>query len=144
MIFKTSFRVLSNNEIFLNDFVKFWKYSAKFLIKKINDSDEFSIWVNISFSLFFFKICFVDFFEIFLSNLNDILINFLDDFLFLNKVLDVVNLINWNVRDIFAKFFIRWWWSELLVRSFLLFQSLSKIRRLSRHNSNCRIKRSMI
>jgi hypothetical protein len=103
-----SFRALSDNEIFSNDSVKlwkdsakFWKDSAKFFFERADDWNEISTWIDISFFLFFLKKCLVDFFEIFLSNLNDTLINFLNDLLFLKRVFDVIDLVNWDVLDIF-------------------------------------------
>jgi hypothetical protein len=63
----------------------------------------FLIWADNSFSLFFLKKSFVDFFEIFLNSLNDTRISFFEDFLFLNDVSDVVNLIDWDVRDVRLK-----------------------------------------
>jgi hypothetical protein len=77
---------------------------AKFFEESIEDSVIFLIWADNSFSLFFFKKSFVDFFEIFLNSLNDTRINFLEDFLFLNDVSDVVNLIDWDVRDVWVRF----------------------------------------
>jgi hypothetical protein len=115
MIFEISFRVLSDIEIFLDDsakfwedFEKFWEDSEKFwkdsdnLIERIDDWDEISIWADISFSLFFLKNFLVGSFEIFLSNLNDILINFLDESLFLNEISSVVDLIDCDVLDVSA------------------------------------------
>jgi hypothetical protein len=54
--------------------------------------------------LFFLKKCLIDFFEIFLSNLNDTLISFLDDLLFLNEISDVIDLIDWDVLDVSIEF----------------------------------------
>jgi hypothetical protein len=55
--------------------------------------------------LFFLKKCLINFFEIFLSNLNNTLINFLDDFLFLNEISDVTDLMRWDVLDVSASSF---------------------------------------
>jgi hypothetical protein len=57
------------------------------------------IWVDNCFSLLF-KRFFVIFFELFLSSLNDIFINFLDDLLFLKRVFDVIDLMSWDVLDV--------------------------------------------
>jgi hypothetical protein len=38
-----------------------------------------------------------------LSNLNDILINFLDDFLFRDDAFEVVDRVNWDVRDVWVR-----------------------------------------
>ncbi len=60
---------------------------------------NFLNWIDICFSLFFKKLFFV-FFELFLDNLNDIFINSLDDFLFLDDAFDVINAMNWDVLDV--------------------------------------------
>jgi hypothetical protein len=119
MIFEISSRVFSDSELFSNDSVKsltkkldnsaeFVKQStddyAKFFEELIKSSVIFLIWANNSFSLFFFKKSFVNFFEKFLSNFNETRISSLEDFLFLNDVSDVVNLIDWNVRDVWMRF----------------------------------------
>ncbi len=115
MISEISFRVFSDNEIFLNDFAKFWAEklensaefvkqwtdcSVKFFEKSIDDFVIFLISTNFFFSLFFLKRFFVDSFEIFLSSLNDIFINFLNDFLFLEEIFEVIDWINCDVLDV--------------------------------------------
>ncbi len=42
--------------------------------------------------------------ELFLDNLNDIFINSLNDFLFLDDVFEMINLINWDVLDVSIEF----------------------------------------
>jgi hypothetical protein len=72
------------------------------LKESIDDFVIFLIWADKFLSLFFFTEIFDVFFEIFLSNLNETRINFLEDFLFLNDVSDVADLMNWDVLDVFA------------------------------------------
>jgi hypothetical protein len=65
----------------------------------LSDSDK-------SFSLSFFRTlsseCFFD--EKSFDNLNDTLISSLNDFLFLNEIFEVVNLVDWDVSDVSLKF----------------------------------------
>jgi hypothetical protein len=71
-----------------------------------DDSEKFLLNSDKSFSLSFFKKlsneCFFD--EKSFDNLNDILINFLNDLLFLNEVFEIVNLIDWDVLNISLRF----------------------------------------
>jgi hypothetical protein len=76
---------------------------VKSLIERLDDPDEFYIWADNCFSLFFEKI-FAVFFELFLYNLNDIFINFLDDSLFLKRVSEVVDRVDCDVLEISIKF----------------------------------------
>jgi hypothetical protein len=62
-----------------------------------------SRFAQIFFSLFFLKKFLVDFFEIILSNLNDIFINSLDDLLFRDDAFEVVDRVDWDVRDVWVK-----------------------------------------
>ncbi len=126
MIFEISFRVLSDSWIFLNDSAKFWEDSEKFwedsekswedsaddsdnFVKFSADDDSmFFNWAVDCFSLFFRKKNWLDctFDDKFFANLNDILISSLNDFLFLDDVFEVINLMNWDVLDVSATAFI--------------------------------------
>jgi hypothetical protein len=74
--------------------------SEKFLKESTDDSATIFDNFDISFSLSFRRKSFDVFFEIFLSSLNETRISSLEDFLFLNDVSDVVNLIDWDVLDV--------------------------------------------
>ncbi len=121
MTSEISFRVLSDNEIFSNHFVKFWKDSAKFwkdsarfwkdsakfwkdsakfFFEQADDWDEISTCINISFSFFFLKKCLVEFFEIFFNNLKNTRINSLHDFLFRDDAFEVVDWVNCEVANV--------------------------------------------
>jgi hypothetical protein len=50
--------------------------------------------------LFFLKKCLIDFFELFLNNLNHIRINSLNDFLFRDDAFEVVDRVNCEVVDV--------------------------------------------
>jgi hypothetical protein len=109
MTFETSFLVLSICNIFFDNSAKSWEdfdnslkrmTNAKSFDESIDDFMIISNWIDNYFFLLF-KRLFAVFFELFLDNLNDIFINSLNDFLFLDDAFEVINLINWNVRSVF-------------------------------------------
>jgi hypothetical protein len=108
MTFEISFRLFSNSESFSNDSVKFWKDSEKFWkdlekFRKDSFASMLLSWAIDYFSLFFRKKIWADciFDDKFFDNLNDILISFLNDLLFLKNVFEIVDLMNWDVLDVF-------------------------------------------
>jgi hypothetical protein len=122
IISKILFRVLSNSEIFSDDSAKFSKDSSRFwedfekfwedstddfdesLKLSANDASMLLNWAIDYFSLFFRKKIWVDctFDEKFFDNLNDTLINSLNDLLFLKNVFEMIDLMSWDVLEIFA------------------------------------------
>jgi hypothetical protein len=108
MIFETSSRVLLNNDIFLNNSVKFWEYSDDTVKSSANDFVMFLNWSVKSFFLFFRKkiwvVCTFD--DKFFDNLNKTRINSFYESLFLNEISNVVDRIDCDVLDVFAIAFI--------------------------------------
>jgi hypothetical protein len=104
IVFDISFRVLSDSELFLNDFAKFWEDSNDSVKNSANDSATFLNWSAEWFLLFFRKkiwvVCIFD--DKFFDNLNKTRINSFDEFLFLNEISSVVDLIDCDVLDVFV------------------------------------------